>query len=82
MKTSPVTISERKPQSINERIEAELDLIKAALHDPTTTPEIYCQLYAAQQALEWVLNPLNARHQFGTITDGKVQPLIRDTPAS
>ncbi len=52
--------------------------IEAALHDPATTPERYCQYYAAQQALSWALDPNGARSPFETIESGAVQPLVWD----
>lgn len=63
---------------MSERIEQERARIQAALLDPATSPEKYCQFYAAQQALAWAENPDAAAAPFETIAYGKVQPRIMD----
>lgn len=47
-------------------IEAELTRISVALQEKER-PECYRELYAAQQALSWVLNTEVARSPFNTI---------------
>jgi hypothetical protein len=58
-------------------IRTELDRIETALRDPQTD-ERYCQLYAAQQALAWAMNPSGFKSLFETIQRGLVRP-FRDT---
>jgi hypothetical protein len=55
-------------------IRTELDRIETALRDPQTD-ERYCQLYAAQQALAWAMNPSGFASPFATIQRGLVRPL-------
>lgn len=57
-------------------IERELRRIEVALHEPQTD-ERYCQLYAAQQALGWALEPTGFMSPYDTIQRGRVQPLPR-----
>jgi hypothetical protein len=62
-------------------VDKELRRIEAGLHDKSTPPAIYCQLYAAQQALAWIINPAIAQSPFAVISNGLVQPLTH-TPAN
>ncbi len=56
-------------------IAAELAHIETALREPQTD-ERYYQLYAAQQALAWALNPGTVASPYLTIQRGLVRPLI------
>jgi hypothetical protein len=49
-------------------IERELDRIAAALREPRSA-EQYAQLYAAQQALSWALEPIGFRPPYDSIAD-------------
>jgi hypothetical protein len=60
-------------------IEDEKNRIEKALLDPATSPDTYCYMYAARQALAWVLDERIAAKPYDVIMDGKVQPLIRGT---
>ena len=60
-------------------IEAELGRIERALREPQTDDR-YCQLYAAQQALAWAMDPASAASPYVAIQKGKVQPLMLGTP--
>jgi len=55
----------------------ELENISNALRQPFSDDK-YCQLYAAQQALAWALNPGCYASPYKTILKGKVMP-IKDT---
>ena len=55
-------------------ISEELERIERALREPQTD-ERYCQLYAAQQALVWALNPDAFASPYSTIQRGLVRPL-------
>lgn len=59
-------------------IRNELDRIQQAMQLPQL-PDRYCQLYAAQQALCWALEPDAFRAPCQTILEDRVQPLT-DTP--
>jgi hypothetical protein len=59
----------------DDRIRAELDRISERLRQEMGTAGLYCQLYAAQQALSWALNPEGAAVPLDVIVGGKVQPL-------
>lgn len=61
-------------------VQRELERIECALHEPQSS-ERYCQLYAAQQALSWTLEPSGFASSYETIVSGKVHPLIKDTQA-
>ena len=52
----------------------ELERIERALRDPQTD-ERYCQLYAAQQALAWAINPSGFASPYATIQRGLIRPL-------
>ena len=56
-------------------IERELERIREALRLADQTTDQYRQLYAAQQALSWALEPIGFRAPCDTILD------IVDTPA-
>lgn len=56
----------------------ELERIAVALQGPQP-PKRYCELYAAQQALSWSLDPLNYAAPTEVIVGGFVQPLITGT---
>jgi hypothetical protein len=55
-------------------IERELEKVRDALAKQQA-PEIYCQLYAVQQALIWALEPQGFAAPFETIERGLVIPL-------
>jgi hypothetical protein len=57
-----------------DTVKSELERIECALRDPQTD-ERYCQLYAAQQALAWAMNPSGFASPFATIQRGLVRPL-------
>ena len=61
-------------------VQRELEHIERDLREPQSS-ERYCQLYAAQQALSWVLEPSGFASPYETIISDRVRPL-RDTPAS
>jgi hypothetical protein len=61
-------------------IEHELARIAVELRR-ATSPEIYAQLYAAQQALSWATFPEGFMSPYGAILGGKVVPLTHRTPA-
>jgi len=69
-----------------DQIQRELERIECALRDPQTD-ERYCQLYAAQQALAWVIDPSGFMSPFAAIQRDRVRPLrdtredLRDYPA-
>lgn len=69
--------SDRGSRAISER-----ERILTALLDPTTPPDQYCQLYAAQQAISWIINPRFAAAPFDVIMNGKVQALTADIQAN
>ena len=54
-------------------ISRELGRLEAALHEPQTADR-YCQLYAAQQALAWALEPNGIAAPYDAIQRGRVQP--------
>ena len=58
-------------------VQRELDKIAVELRKPIPDDQ-WTQLYAAQQALAWVIG--GAAPPYDTIMNGKVQPLIRDIP--
>jgi hypothetical protein len=55
-------------------IQRELDRLEVALREPQTESR-YCQLYAAQQALAWALDPTGFAAPYDTIQRGRVLPL-------
>lgn len=61
-------------------IRRELERIERGLREPQSS-ERYCQLYAAQQALSWALEPSRFALPYDTIMSDRLRPL-RDTPAS
>ena len=58
-----------------KRIESELARVSARLREEAGAAGLYCQLYAAQQALAWALDPELAAAPLGVIVTGRVQPL-------
>jgi hypothetical protein len=52
----------------------ELDRLAIALREPQS-PERYVELYAAQQALSWSLDPENFASPLQTIQEGRIQLL-------
>jgi hypothetical protein len=48
-------------------IQRELDKIEAALDSGDLSQDAYIQLYAAQQALSWALDPTGYRSPYNTI---------------
>ena len=50
-------IKTKKTPSLKERISAELSRIESELRTNQKKTKIWCQLYAAQQALTWALTP-------------------------
>ena len=62
-------------------VEKELQTITVALRSPQSDAD-YCNLYSAQQALSWALDPDSYAAPSVTIANGKVQPLIKDTQAN
>ena len=62
----------------SDRIQSELDRVSERLRQEMGAAGLYCQLYAAQQALSWALNPEGAAAPFDVIVGGKVQPLTRE----
>jgi hypothetical protein len=61
-----------------DQIASELARIEGALRDPQTDDR-YCQLYAAQQALAWALNPGVMAAPYATIQRGLVRPPLTCT---
>lgn len=59
-------------------IKRELERIEGALREPQSADR-YCQLYAAQQALAWVSDPVMFSAPFDTVDQGRVTPI--DTAA-
>jgi hypothetical protein len=59
-----------------DKIQKELGKIERALRSKNTTAATYCQLYAAQQALCWALNPNGYATPTKVILGGKVMPLM------
>jgi hypothetical protein len=55
-------------------IARELERLEKALGEPQTD-ERYCQLYAAQQALAWAVDPDGFASPYATIQRGLVRPL-------
>lgn len=55
----------------------ELERLAVALREPQP-PKRYCELYAAQQALSWSLDPLGYAAPHDVIVGGMVQPLRDD----
>lgn len=55
-------------------VQREYERIADAMRVPQSDDR-YCQLYAAQQALAWALDPEGFAAPSATILDGKVQPL-------
>lgn len=49
-------------------VQRELDRISRALHEPHSA-ERYAQLYAAQQALSWAMEPTGFRSPYDTVMD-------------
>ena len=65
----------KKPKSVTlakRRMQAEADRIAVALRKPNVAPDVYCQLYAAQQALCWAIDPEMAGAPLKVIMTGKV----------
>jgi hypothetical protein len=58
-------------------VQRELRRLEAALRQPQSE-SAYCQLYAAQQALSWAIEPSGFRSPYDTITAGAVFPPIRE----
>ena len=58
-------------------VDQELDRIAVERRNPITDDR-WTQLFAAQQALAWARGI--GASAYSTIMNGKVQPLIRDTP--
>jgi hypothetical protein len=58
----------------SDRIQTELDRVSERLRQEMGTSGLYCQLYAAQQALSWAVNPESAGAPLEVIVGGKVQP--------
>lgn len=56
------------------QIARELERIEKALREPQTD-ERYCQLYAAQQALAWALDPDGFASPYAAVQRGLVRPL-------
>jgi hypothetical protein len=56
------------------QVARELERLEKALREPQTDDR-YCQLYAAQQALAWALDPSAAASPYATIQRGLVKPL-------
>jgi hypothetical protein len=56
-----------------DQLRIELERIERALGDPQTD-ERYCQLYAAQQALAWALDPSTMMSPYEAIQRGRVIP--------
>ena len=59
----------------DDRIQVELDRVSRRLRQEVGAAGLYCQLYAAQQALSWALDPELAAAPFDAIVSGKVQSL-------
>ena len=55
-------------------IQRELDRLSTALRQKNS-PDRHCQLYAAQQALAWALEPTAFGKPCDVIFDGGVQPI-------
>ena len=64
--------------SKRETIQCELDRIAVDLRNPIPDDR-YTNLYAAQQALAWAVDPDGTMPPYEAIMNGKVQPLINDT---
>lgn len=64
-------------------VERELRRIEQALRDPQPADR-YCQLYAAQQALAWALEPSGFAEPYIVICEGRVQAIegIQEDSAS
>ena len=58
-------------------IERELLRIAEAMKE-ADTPEVYCQLYAAQQALFYALEPGGYAPPGEVILGGRIQPMVKD----
>jgi hypothetical protein len=61
---------------------AELKQISHELHSKAISSNRYCQLYAMQQALTWVVNPNIAMSPYKTVMTGKIIPLTAGIPAN
>jgi hypothetical protein len=61
-------------------VQRELDRIANALREPQP-PKRYVELYAAQQALSWSIDPENFASPLVTIQEGRIMPLNEGTPA-
>lgn len=66
--------------SVTDRIANELGRVSDRLRQEAGSAALYCQLYAAQQALLWAPNPEAAGAPFDVIVAGRIPPLT-DTPA-
>jgi hypothetical protein len=55
-------------------VQRELDRIAGALREPQP-PKRYCELYAAQQALSWALDPEHFASPVIAIAEGRIQAL-------
>lgn len=64
-----------------DRIKAELDRISQRLNQEMGAAGLYCQLYAAQQALSWALSQELAGAPLEVIVGGKIQPPTGDIQA-
>lgn len=63
--------SQEKPMSYIQR---ELDKISAQLHETPRDTEKYQELYIAQQALSWALEPTGFRSPWNTINEILTEP--------
>jgi hypothetical protein len=56
-------------------VQRELERLESALHE-AQSESAYRELYAAQQALSWALEPSGFKAPYDTITEGLIQPLM------
>jgi len=61
----------------DDEIEKELQLIESGLLDQSTPPNRYCQLYAAQQAIQWMRDKRTADSPYRVIAEGRVMPVVK-----
>lgn len=78
---SPMLEGSAEAAASDDVIQIELEKIKVVIGDMTTTPDMFSQLYVAQQALSWVIDPESARNPLAVIQEGLVQPLVQDHAA-
>lgn len=65
-------------------IERELERVQSALHAGELAREVYCQLYAVQQALAWSIEPTGFKAPYDTVAEGRVfssPPATESNPA-